>query len=239
MLDHSTIEFSLCELFFVMIIRQFDYSFQIHLITAIFLSTMSKNILLLDNYDSFTENLRHLLIKVRPAYSFTVVRNKDRSIFESHWDGLIISPGPKGPADTDLLKEFFETVVIREKMPLLGVCLGMQFIAWYYGLQIRPSDDARHGRTVTIETTGDDLFKGLERSFKVVRYNSLAIEESIRILEEKTPLKVTAVQNDSKMIMALRHKELPFSAVQFHPESFLTENAEAMMNNFFMDYIDD
>ncbi len=238
-MGHSIIEFSLCELFFVMIIRQIDYSFQIPTITAIFLSTMSKNILIVDNYDSFTENLRHLLMQVRPDYKFTVIRNNDRVMFDSHWDGLVISPGPKGPADTGLLKEFFESRVIEEKMPLLGVCLGMQFLAWYYGLRVKPSDDARHGRTVTIDTTGNDIFKGLKDPLKVVRYNSLAIVEPAEFIEEKTALQVTAIQSDSKMIMAIRHRDLPFSAVQFHPESFLTENAEAMMNNFFRDYIDD
>lgn len=168
-----------------------------------------------------------------------MIRNKDRAIFDSHWDGLVISPGPKGPADTGLLKEFFETVVLSEKMPLLGVCLGMQFLGWHYGLTIAPSKDARHGRTVTVKTGGNDIFKGIRRSMKVVRYNSLAIVESAEEIEKKTPLVVTAMQKDSSMVMALKHRELPFSTVQFHPESFLTENGDAMIKNFFEDNIDD
>lgn len=193
----------------------------------------------MDNYDSFTDNLRHLLMKVRPEYSFPVHRNTDRSVFDEKWDGLVISPGPKSPADTGILKEFFEKIVLPEKMPVLGVCLGMQFLAWYYGLAVSPADDARHGRTVelTVEDTG--IFKGLGSTLKAMRYNSLAIDATVQEVEDRTALTVTALQSDSGMIMALKHKKLPFSAVQFHPESFLTEKAESMMENFFMDYIDD
>jgi len=193
----------------------------------------------MDNYDSFTENLRHLLLKVRPRYSFPVYRNRDRAIFNQKWDGLVISPGPKSPAETGILKEFFDSVVVPEQLPVLGVCLGMQFLAWYYGLTVSPSKEARHGRTVELQIENRDIFKGLGNSIKVMRYNSLAIEESLREIEERTDLTVTAVQREGKMIMALKHKTLPFSAVQFHPESFLTEKAETMMDNFFRNYIDD
>lgn len=200
---------------------------------------MSKTILILDNYDSFTDNLRHLLLKVRPNYHFPIYRNSDRSIFEMHWDGLVISPGPKGPSDTGILKEFFETRVLSGKMPVLGVCLGMQFLADYYGLTVSPAEDARHGRTIFLKNYNIDIFKGTKPIFKAVRYNSLAIEESAAEIHEKTSLQVTALQSDTNMIMALKHRELPFSAVQFHPESFLTEESEIMMKNFFKDYIDD
>lgn len=213
--------------------------FRFSLYLLYFSVRMIKNILIIDNYDSFTENLRHLLIRVRPEYDFTVIRNNNRILFSRTWDGLIISPGPKGPAETGLLKEFFETVVLPEKIPLLGVCLGMQFLGWYYGLTVRPTEDIRHGRTVAITVENDDLFRELGSQINVMRYNSLAIMESIEQIESQTPLIVTAVQKNTSMIMALKHKSLPFSAVQFHPESFLTEKSELMMANFFEDYIDD
>lgn len=200
---------------------------------------MSKKILIIDNYDSFTQNLYHLLSRVRPEYNFTVLRNRDRSVFEHTWDALIISPGPKGPADTGILKEFFENVVLPEKLPLLGVCLGMQFIGWFYGLKVLPSSDARHGRTVEINVKNEDLFRGLGNSIRVVRYNSLAIEENAEDIEKKTDLVVTAIEKNTSMVMAFRHKSLPISAVQFHPESFLTEKAELMIENFFKAHIDD
>lgn len=192
----------------------------------------------MDNYDSFTENLRHLLLKVRPEYSFSVHRNNDRSVFDRQWDGFVISPGPKSPSETGILKEFFEKVVLPRKLPVLGVCLGMQFLAWFYGLAVSPADDARHGRTVEMSVKNTDIFKGLGRTLKAMRYNSLAIDATVREIEEKTDLIVTAVQSEGDMIMALKHNSLPFTAVQFHPESFLTEKAESMMENFFRDYID-
>ena len=200
---------------------------------------MTKNILIIDNYDSFTRNLLHLLVKVRPDYKFTILRNRDKSIFKHHWDALVISPGPKGPSDTGLLKDFFEQIVIPEKKPVLGVCLGMQFLGWYYGLTVCPSYDARHGRTVSITTENNDLFKGINRNIKVVRYNSLAIKETKEEIENSYPFEVTAMQSEDTMIMALKHKDLPFTAVQFHPESFLTEKAEQMIENFFKVYLDD
>jgi anthranilate synthase/aminodeoxychorismate synthase-like glutamine amidotransferase len=226
-------------LFFVKIIRQFDFSFPIHYFSAIFQGVMTKNILIIDNYDSFTQNLYHLLITIRPKYNFAIKRNKDRSIFGQKWDAFVISPGPKGPADTGIVKEFFEKEILPASIPTLGVCLGMQFLAWYYGLTILPADDARHGRTVNINFENDDLFKGIEGPVKVVRYNSLAVMESQEIIESTTPLKITAVQENNSAIMALKHKTLPFSAVQFHPESFLTEKAFIMMDNFFKDHVDD
>jgi len=204
-----------------------------------FLVIMTKNILIIDNYDSFTQNLYHLLVLVRPEYSFTVLRNRDRAIFENKWDCLIVSPGPKGPEDTGLLKEFFETVVLTENLPFLGVCLGLQFLGWYYGLTIIPVEDARHGRTVTIIAENDDLFTNIGRETKVVRYNSLAIKETVQQIEEGTPLLVTAIQKETEMIMAIKHRDHPFSAMQFHPESFLTEKANRMIDNFFKVHLDD
>lgn len=118
-------------------------------------------------------------------------------------------------------------------MPVLGVCLGMQFLAWIYGMNVSPSLDPRHGRTVEIETWGSDLFTDLPLNFQVARYNSLAVTGSSPDLE------VTALQSGTDMIMALKHRDLPFTAVQFHPESFLTGQSEGMMENFFRRYIDD
>ncbi|MBI9097991.1 MAG: aminodeoxychorismate/anthranilate synthase component II [Spirochaetaceae bacterium] len=200
---------------------------------------MTKNILIIDNYDSFTQNLHHLMIRTRPGYNFTVLRNEDKAIFNREWDALIISPGPGGPADTGVVKELFDKVVIPKKIPVLGVCLGMQFIAWYCGLTICPSPDARHGRTVQIKVKNDDIFSGIGGNIKVMRYNSLAISETTDQIETKTPLIVTALQEDNSMVMALKHRDLPFSGVQFHPESFLTEKADIMMDNFFKARIDD
>ncbi len=226
-------------MFFVKIIRQFDFIFQILSITAIFTSYMKKNILIIDNYDSFTSNLHHLVAKSRPDYRFTILRNENPAVFDQEWDSLIISPGPKGPADTGLLKKLFEEYILPEKIPVLGVCLGMQFLAWYYGLTVSPSSNAVHGRTVLINSLENDIFSGIKSPFKVVRYNSLAINESKMDIEKDYPFVVTAWEQKNNMVMAFKHINLPFCGVQFHPESFLTENGELIISNFFRIYLND
>ena len=198
-----------------------------------------RNILIIDNYDSFTRNLHHLLARTRPDYRFTILRNGDRTIFEGNWEGVVISPGPGRPEDTGILREFFEKAVLPQGMPVLGVCLGMQFIAWYYGLTILPSEDARHGRRVSVEVKDEDIFKGMASPVQAVRYNSLTVKETSEEIEGRTPLGVTAWQRESGMIMAIRHRELPLSAVQFHPESFLAEHSQTMVDNFFKAHLDD
>ena len=198
-----------------------------------------RSILIIDNYDSFTGNLHHLLVQTRPSRRFTILRNGNPSIFEGNWEGLVISPGPGGPGDTGFLRKFFEEAALPRRLPVLGICLGMQFLAWYYGLTVSPSEDARHGRRVTIEMKDEDLFKGIASPTRAVRYNSLAIEESVEEVETRSPLRVTAWQRKSGMIMAVRHRSLPISAVQFHPESFLAEHSQAMIDNFFKAHLDD
>ncbi|MDA3887002.1 MAG: aminodeoxychorismate/anthranilate synthase component II, partial [Candidatus Delongbacteria bacterium] len=95
-----------------------------------------KTILLLDNYDSFTYNLCDLLKKTRPDYMVKVMRNQDRNLLNVDFDMLVISPGPMTWHETGLLKELFEKKIIPQNIPTLGICLGMQFIAGYYGATV-------------------------------------------------------------------------------------------------------
>jgi len=192
-----------------------------------------KKICIFDNYDSFTYNLYHLLCKVYEKAEYTIIRNRDRTVFDLDFDVLFISPGPMGPDQTGLLRELFITRIIPKRIPAFGICLGMQFIASFFGGKVVKSCFPVHGRTVNVLHRGDDLFKGINKRFKAARYNSLEVitinNELMRVLgrEEKTG-----------MIMALCHKILPLAGVQFHPESFLTRFSYQLIRNFFKGYVE-
>ena len=196
----------------------------------------TKKILLLDNYDSFTHNLYHLLIRVRPEYEFVIRRNRDRSLGDTGWDGIVVSPGPGKPGDTGALRDFFEGTVLPNRLPYLGICLGMQFLAEYYGLPVVPMEPC-HGRQAEVIHGGDGLFRCMANPFLAMRYNSLGISAD-RKEWKNSPLIILAREKDSSLVMALRHETLPLAGVQYHPESFLTEEPETLINHFFEDYFD-
>ena len=193
-----------------------------------------KTILLFDNYDSFTYNLYDLLKIVRPDYDIVVKRNKDRDIFNIDFDMLVISPGPMTWEETGLLRELFEKKIIPEKIPTLGICLGMQFIAGYYDISVAEVEEPVHGSQVEIEHSNDNLYKDIPVEFKAVRYNSLGITDAS--LDEN--LKYIAFEKGTGSIMALKHSTLPFVGLQYHPESFLTEYGKETVNNFFEIYVE-
>jgi len=189
-----------------------------------------KKCLIIDNYDSFTDNLRHLLEKVNPQIEFTVLRNSDNTIFNFKCDYLVISPGPMRPENSGNLSHYFSNFIIPNKIPVFGVCLGMQFIAHYYGATVTKAEVASHGSTEQIEILDNSkLFRNIKKGFLGARYNSLEVGES----EELSTLAI----GENSMIMALEHKKLPFVGVQFHPESFLTEYGEDIIQNFFKYYV--
>jgi anthranilate synthase/aminodeoxychorismate synthase-like glutamine amidotransferase len=192
-----------------------------------------KHILIIDNYDSFTFNLYHLLRKVRGGYRYTIKRNRERSLFHIDCDALIVSPGPMGPEQTGFLKEFFLTVVIPGNIPVFGVCLGMQCIASFFGAVVDKSDDPVHGRRVAITHEGRDIFSHIKRTFYGMRYNSLEVTNL-----PADDFVILARQKTNAMIMALRHRFLPLCGVQFHPESFLTGYSYKLIENFFLLYVE-
>jgi anthranilate synthase/aminodeoxychorismate synthase-like glutamine amidotransferase len=194
---------------------------------------LNKHILIIDNYDSFTFNLYHLLLKVRSTYRYTVKRNRDQSIFHTDCDALIISPGPMGPEQTGLLEKFFTTIVIPREIPVFGVCLGMQCIASFFGAVIEKSVNPVHGRRVVITHEGRDIFSDIKKTFFGMRYNSLEVKNP-----PVDEFVVLARQKTNAMIMALRHRLFPFAGVQFHPESFLTEYSYKLIENFFLLYVE-
>ncbi|WP_462281239.1 anthranilate synthase component II [Salinivirga cyanobacteriivorans] len=197
---------------------------------------MTKQVILFDNYDSFTYNLLHLLKTVRPGYRFDVFRNRDRTILQEIPHALIIGPGPMTPAETGLLQEYFERVVEKKHIPVFGVCLGMQFLAWREGVKVTRSTLPAHGAATIVKHQQNDIFKGVSPSFEGARYNSLEIQER-QFLPSET-FKVLAVAHENNAVMALRHKHKPWVGVQFHPESFLTTQGALVTDNFFYQYVE-
>lgn len=183
------------------------------------------NITIIDNYDSFTYNLSHLIKEL--GATVTVLRNDRFKLDELETcDRILLSPGPGIPEEAGLLME-----VIRhyaEKKPILGVCLGEQAIGEVFGGRLAHLNQVYHGVQSRISIVADDpLFKGLPHETEVGRYHSWTVDT------EGLPecLEITALSPEGH-IMALRHKTLNVRGVQFHPESVLTPLGKKMLDNW-------
>lgn len=182
-------------------------------------------ILLLDNYDSFTYNLYDYLQQA--GADCTVVRNDALELlaFEpGDFDGVVLSPGPKRPQDAGMMPLLI--AAWHQRLPMLGICLGMQALGTFFGASLIKSDPPLHGKTSLVRHNGHPLFEGVPIVFSAMRYHSLALQ-SLR----KTPLIGTAYTNDGTL-MALAHRKLPLWGVQFHPESILTESGLQLIKNW-------
>ena len=182
-------------------------------------------IVIIDNYDSFTYNLSHLVKEL--GTEVTVLRNDQFELSELQaFDKIILSPGPGIPSEAGLLLDAIRTYASRK--PILGVCLGHQAIGEVFGAQLENLSDVFHGVATPCHIVADDpLFSGLERNITVGRYHSWVVSQ------EGLPdcLEVTAV-SDEGQIMALRHREPNVHGIQFHPESVLTPEGKTIINNF-------
>jgi len=177
-------------------------------------------LLLIDNYDSFTYNLFHYLSEL--GADVVVKRNDELSAEEAlalRPEAVVLSPGPCDPDKAGICLDLIATA--QGRMPILGVCLGHQAIGQAYGGRIARAPLPMHGKLSRIHHTGRSVFRGLNNDFEATRYHSLTIEP------EGLPsqLEVTATSDDG-VIMAVRHRELPVEAVQFHPESILTAEGD-------------
>lgn len=182
-------------------------------------------ILLLDNYDSFVHNLARYFRRL--GCPTEVIRSDQidaASCLSLAPDAVVISPGPKGPRETGCSIELLHR--LPSTTPVLGVCLGHQAIAVAFGGEVIRCGP-RHGMSSQVTHQGTDLFKGLPSPLTVGRYHSLAVNPS-GLPEE---LRVTAISEDG-IVMGLRHRSRPVFGVQFHPESVLTEQGLAILNNF-------
>ncbi len=188
-------------------------------------------LLMIDNYDSFTYNLVQYFAEL--GEEVRVVRNDQitvEDIASLRPDRLVISPGPCAPAQAGICLKAIAHFTGR--LPILGVCLGHQAIGAALGGRIVRSKVQMHGKASTLHTDQRGVFADLPERFQVIRYHSLAIEES----SLPAVLEITARSEDGE-IMGVRHRELagsatPVEGVQFHPESILSEHGHALLNNF-------
>lgn len=185
-------------------------------------------LLVIDNYDSFTYNLVHL-IGALDNVEMEVVRNDKITIDEIEKlspDAIVISPGPKTPTEAGICVPMVER--FKSEIPMFGVCLGHQSIGEAFGADVVRASALMHGKTSTIRHTGKSVFKGLNKNgITATRYHSLTIDPDSLPSE----LEVTATSDDG-MIMGIMHKELPLHSVQFHPESIASESGTQMVQNF-------
>jgi anthranilate synthase/aminodeoxychorismate synthase-like glutamine amidotransferase len=184
------------------------------------------NILLIDNYDSFTFNLlqafRELGAVVQVYRNDAITMDQARALAPTH---LVISPGPGTPDDAGCSMDFVRA--FAGEIPVLGVCLGHQCIVQVYGGRIGAAQTLMHGKSSPVVHDGEGLFAGLDKPFIAGRYHSLAAEA------QRLPdvLRVTARTEDGE-IMAVQHVTHAVYGVQFHPESILTPQGNTLLGNF-------
>ncbi|MFK7846424.1 MAG: aminodeoxychorismate/anthranilate synthase component II [Rhodothermales bacterium] len=183
-------------------------------------------IIVIDNYDSFTYNLVHLV--GAHTDDIEVIRNDVitvEQVLAKKPAGILISPGPGRPDDAGISKALIKAA--GTQIPILGVCLGHQSIGEVFGAKVDYAPKLMHGKTSEILHNGASIFKGLENGFTATRYHSLIVDRA------SCPdcLEITAETADG-IIMGLKHKEYPIEGIQFHPESILTTAGASMIKNW-------
>ena len=191
---------------------------------ALRLSSMS-NVLVIDNYDSFTWNLVHLIGPL--CERIDVVRNDQidvAGIRERAPDALVLSPGPCTPNEAgiclDVVKE------LGAEIPIFGVCLGLQTIGQAYGGDVVRAPSPMHGKISTICHEAKGIFRGINEGFSATRYHSLVVDRA------SCPKDLAVTAEADGLIMGLQHRELPVHGVQFHPESILSNHGTQILRNF-------
>jgi para-aminobenzoate synthetase component 2 len=187
---------------------------------------MSARILVVDNYDSFVFNLVQYLYQL--GAECEVLRNDEVELrhAQDDFDGVLLSPGPGTPEEAGVCVDMVRHCAAT-RVPVFGVCLGLQSIAVAYGGVVDRAPELLHGKTSLITHEGKGVFTNLPSPYIATRYHSLAVERDT-VPDE---LEITA-WTETGVIMALRHCELPVEGVQFHPESVLTEWGHRMLANW-------
>lgn len=189
---------------------------------------MSKNklhLLIIDNYDSFSYNLvEHL--RAFDQVEYKLVKNDDQALFSDEYDGVIISPGPGLPHESSFLLKAIDFYLGR--IPIFGVCLGLQAIVEHYGGKLKQLDTVFHGiKDDLIHFNNSPIFKGIDVHFKAGRYHSwVADKDTLPSLLE------LAAEDSEGTIMAVQQENDHCYAVQFHPESFMTDEGYIIFENF-------
>lgn len=200
------------------------------------------DLLLIDNYDSFTYNLYHLLSEMK-GVALSVRRNDENFLPDldaGAFDAVVIGPGPGSPQDENYFGSCLKVITHygKQGLPILGVCLGFQGIAHAFGASLKRANLPMHGKLSELEILKHDtLFAGIEGAPEVMRYHSLMVDTDQPIPNE---LMITAevskdapsVEINGREIMALEHQDYPIYGVQFHPESFGTDIGLQIVENF-------
>ncbi len=183
------------------------------------------NTVIIDNYDSFTYNLSHLLKEL--GADVTVVRNDKFRIEDlEQFDKIVLSPGPGIPSEAGLMPQVIKAYAGRK--PILGICLGHQAIGEAFGAKLLNIGNVVHGVATPAHITAQDyLFEGLASDLEVGRYHSWVVDDK----ELPQCLEVTS-RSDDGYIMSLRHREYDIRGIQFHPESVLTPQGKTIINNW-------
>ena len=182
-------------------------------------------ILMIDNYDSFTYNLVQMLMTA--GAEVEVVRNDAagvEALLARAPEGIVLSPGPGRPEDAGVCLELLRR---RARVPLLGVCLGHQALGMAFGATVDRAPRLMHGKTSPVRHQDVGIFSGLPDPFEATRYHSLEVKEPT-LPAELEPL----AWADDGTLMGMRHRDLPYWGVQFHPESVLTASGPHLLGNF-------
>ena len=186
-------------------------------------------VLLIDNYDSFTYNLVHYFETL--GADMKIVRNDAATaeeLFAMSPKAVVISPGPSSPKNAGVCVDFIKKYA--GKVPIFGVCLGMQSIGYAFGADIVLARRTMHGKTSTVTHDSTGVFRGMPNPIEVVRYHSLAVAENTL----PKCLRVTARAEDGE-VMGIRHTDFLVEGVQFHPESIMTFGGKRMLENFLLE----
>lgn len=197
-------------------------------------------LLIIDNYDSFTYNLYQyfgeILLAKNSAGTIDVIRNTNITLDEirkRNYSGIVLSPGPGDPSDRAYFGVCADVLTDHTlSTPVLGVCLGMQGIAHYYGGRVVRATLPMHGKTSSIRHDGAGVFAGLPQDIEIMRYHSLVAERATL----PSCLTITA-ETAAGDIMGIRHTSRAVEGIQFHPESFATEGGKHMLSNFIQSLI--
>lgn len=179
-----------------------------------------KQVLLLDNYDSFTYNLKHYISSL--GFEVKVYRNNVSEVNLTDFSHVVLSPGPGLPKDAGIMMDLIEE--LDSKIPILGVCLGMQAIAEYLGGELYNQSIVKHGVSESITVSKSRLFMGVPNQFNVGLYHSWAVKgEGDYVVTGKSSLGT---------VMSIENQERKLYGVQFHPESVMTEYGQEILGNF-------
>ena len=212
------------------------------------------NVLIIDNYDSFTFNLYQYIGEILQTMdgakeaNVIVKRNNEISLADVQamsLDRIIISPGPGAPDDPAYFGICAEVIEVMGKTtPLLGVCLGMQGIAHVFGGDVVRASVPMHGKVSAIRHDSAGIYQGLPQEIEIMRYHSLMVQAdtlpdcltitAVVANDEHSELSLDAAALAGDEIMGLQHKDYPIQGVQFHPESFATEGAKRLLTNFLL-----